>query len=89
MTVRRGISILTVLRDGASFLGGWAIIFKQAGIFFEPPPHPNEILIGIAALIIGVPGVAHILTARFGGQPTALPPSAPRAPESSSSSPGA
>jgi hypothetical protein len=89
VTVRRTTAAFTVLRDTASFLGGWAIIFKQAGIFFVPPPHPNEVLIGIAALIIGVPGVAHVLTARFGGQPTGPPPSPPPEPVSSPSSPGA
>lgn len=89
MSERRSTGTLTVLRDAASFLGGWAIIFKQAGILFDPPAQPNEVLIGMAALIIGVPGVAHILTARFGGQPTAPPPSPPPAPASSQSSPGA
>jgi len=88
VTVPRTTSVLTVLRDTASYIFGWAIIFKQAGIYFDPPPHPNKVLIGIAALIIGVPGVAHILTARFGGQPTVPPSSPPRAPESSSSSSG-
>lgn len=81
MSVRPGK--LTILRDAASFIGGWALIFKQAGIFFAPPSQPSEFLIGIAALIIGVPGVAHIVQARFGVAPTGSASSPPPGPASS------
>ncbi len=90
MGVRPSISILSVLRDVASFLGGWALIFKQAGILFDPPAHPSEVLILLAAVAIGIPGAAQLLAARAGqGAPTAPPSSPPPAAESSPSSSGA
>lgn len=65
MSTRPGFS--RVLLDTASWLGGWIIIFKQAGILFVPPAQVNETLVWLAAAMIGVPGVAQILLARFGG----------------------
>lgn len=64
MSTRPGAT--RVLLDTASWLGGWVLIFKQAGIIFAPPPQVNETLIWLAAAMIGVPGVAQILLARFG-----------------------
>lgn len=79
-----------LLRDVASFIGGWSLILKQAGIFFDPPAQPSEILIGVGALIIGVPGFAQLWAARTGGSTsTGNSPLPPPAPESSPSSPGA
>ena len=60
-------SIRRVLLDTASWVGGWVLIFKQAGIVFPPPEQVNETLIWLAATMIGVPGIAQILFARFGG----------------------
>lgn len=81
---------LTVFRDVTSYVGGWLLICKQAGIVFVPPPQPNDTLIWIAALLIGVPGVAQIIAMRFGGSAaspggstTAPPPSLPPARDSS------
>lgn len=86
--MRPGLS--TVLRDAATWLGGWMIIFKQAGIGFAPPAQVNETLIWVAAALIGVPGVAQLWLARSGAAPStdgsgSSPPSVPSSP----SSPGA
>ena len=78
-----------MLLDTASWLGGWVLIFKQAGIIFAPPSQVNETLVWLAAAMIGVPGVAQILLARFGsGTGMGDSPRPAPAPESSSSSPG-
>jgi len=61
-----------VARDVASYVLGWALMDSQAGIFTDPPPHPNETLMWIAALLIGVPGVAQVIALRFGGGASAL-----------------
>lgn len=73
-----------VTRDVTSYLGGWALMLKQAGIFFVPPPQPNETLIWVSALLIGVPGVIQVIGWRFGTggggsapAPPALPSSLP------------
>lgn len=63
-------SRLGVLRDITSYLGGWALIFKQAGILFVPPAQANETLIWVAGLLIGVPGIAQIIAWRTGGTVT-------------------
>ena len=78
-----------VLLDTATWFGGWALIFKQAGILFAPPSHVNETLILVGAAMIGVPGVASVLMARFGGTGTPASPSPPVEPASSASPPGA
>lgn len=80
----------TVLRDAATWVGGWMIIFKQAGLFFDPPPQVNETLVWMAAALIGVPGVVQIWQARSGGGTSTgeSPPPSP-SPASSPSSPGA
>jgi hypothetical protein len=82
--------LLRVLLDTLSWLGGWVIISKQAGILFDPPAQVNETLVWLAAAMIGVPGVAQVLLARFGnGAGTAGSPSSPPPPASPSSSSGA
>jgi hypothetical protein len=83
-------STWTILRDAGSWIGGWLIIFKQAGILFDPPPQTNETLVWMAAVLIGVPGVAQLWLARYGqSTPTAGSSLSPPSPESSPSSPGA
>jgi hypothetical protein len=75
--------VLSYARDIGSYLIGVALMFKQAGIIFTPPAAPNETMIWIAALLIGVPGVAQIITLRFG---TGSQPSQPASSDSSLSS---
>jgi len=76
---------ITLARDITSYVGGWLLIFRQAGILFDPPAQPNDTVIWIGALLIGVPGVAQILAWRFGGGSTTAPVgSSPAAPGSSS-----
>lgn len=58
---------VTVLRDTASLVFAWLIVFKQAGIIFDPPAQLSEPLLWMAGALIGVPGVGQILSARFGG----------------------
>ncbi len=74
-----------LLRDGVSSLIGWALILKQAGIYFEPPAQISEVLVLAALVLIGVPGVANALSLRLGGgaqAPTASAPSSPPQAES-------
>lgn len=79
----------TVLRDAATWLGGWLIIFKQAGLFFAPPTQVNETLVWMAAALIGVPGVAQLWLARSGaGTSTGGSGSSPPAPAPLPSSSG-
>jgi hypothetical protein len=69
---------------------GWVIIFKQAGILFDPPAQANETLIWMAAGLLGAPGVLQLWQARSGvGTSTAEPGRQPPLSESSPSSPGA
>ena len=90
MSERARPHIRTVLRDVASFLFGWTIIFKQAGTFFAPPAQTSELLLLLAAIAIGLPGAAQLLSTRAGvAASTGGQPSQPPAEESSSSSPGA
>jgi len=81
-------SRLSVLRDTSAYVGGWLLMLKEAGILFDPPPQANETLIWVAALLIGVPGVAQVIAWRFGtgGVPSSPPPpeSPPPLPSTSS-----
>jgi len=45
---------------------GVVLLAKQAGIFFSPPTSPNDMLILVGALLIGVPGIAQVIAWRFG-----------------------
>lgn len=56
-----------VLWDSVSLIGAWVIVFKQAGIIFDPPSSVNEPLLWFAGALIGVPGATQILSMRFGG----------------------
>jgi hypothetical protein len=84
-------SRLSVLRDVGSFIGGWVVLFSQAGIVFQPPAQTSEMLIIGALVAIGVPGVTNIFAARFGGTAQQQSPPAPAVsspPPSSSSGTG-
>lgn len=80
---------IEVLKDLGTYVGGWIIIFKQAGIFFDPPAQVSDLQIGIAIIMIGVPGLSQLYLAKFGkGTSTDVRP-APRASlESQASSSG-
>jgi hypothetical protein len=90
-TERHGPKRRDVLRNVATYILGWVLIFQQAGILFDPPAQPNESLIwGAFALIAewGISGAASVIASRFGiGQPSAPSPAAPdsSSPPSSSS----
>lgn len=79
---------LSVARDVVSYVLGWLMMDSQAGILSAPPVHPNETAMWIAALLIGVPGVAQVIALRFGGTGSTQPQSAGAlSPASPSSSP--
>lgn len=71
----------TVFRDVTSYLGGWALITYQALVV--PPHDVNAWFLLIGGSLIGVPGVAEILTLR-GRASTGIgmPDSSPRPPDS-------
>lgn len=80
---------LTVLRDLVAFTFPWVLIFKQAGILLPPPEQVSEPILWLAGAMLGVPGVAQILSLRFGGSADtggSLPPEAPPASSSGPSS---
>jgi len=75
-----------ILRDVVALTFPWVLIFKQAGIGFAPPQEVSEPILWLAGSMLSVPGVAQILSFKFGGgtgtanspppdQPAALPPS--------------
>lgn len=57
---------IEVLKDLGTYVGGWIIIFKQAGIFFDPPAQVSDLQVGIAIIMIGVPGLSQLYLAKFG-----------------------
>ncbi len=86
---------LSVIRDVVSLTLPWILIFKQAGIGFAPPAEVSEPILWLAGAMLGVPGVAQILSFKFGGgtgtaespREPPLPPS-PSLPSSSPASSG-
>jgi hypothetical protein len=75
----------TLIRDVVALTFPWVLIFKQAGILFAPPAAVSEPILWLAGAMLGVPGVAQILSLRFGGGTAPLPPG--EAPPASSSGP--
>lgn len=75
--------------DVASYPLGWWLMDSQTGMFGgTAPPNPNETVIWVAALLIGVPGIQQLLMLKFGGSiGTGSSPSAPASEEASSPSP--
>lgn len=63
---RRGPGPIEVAKDLGTYIGGWIIIFKQAGIFFAPPTQISDLWVGVAVVMIGVPGLSQLYLARFG-----------------------
>lgn len=77
-----------VLIDVASFTLPWVVIFKQAGIMFDPPAQVSEALLWLAGAMLGVPGVSQVLVSRFGnGTGTGDSPSPAASPASPLSGP--
>lgn len=65
------------------WVGGWVLMFKQAGIFFDPPSQVSDTIVLAAMGLTGGPGMLHllaVLTGRTspgtGPQPSDSPPSA-------------
>ncbi len=88
MSVQPGMrAFVTVARDVVSYCLGWALMDSQVGIFRAPPAHPSETAMWIAALLIGVPGIAQVIALRFGTAPGGSPPAVAGSPASLSSSP--
>lgn len=52
----------------------WLLIFKQAGIIFAAPAEVSEPILWLAGAMLGVPGVAQILSMRFGSTIEPSPP---------------
>lgn len=78
-----------VLRDLSLWVGGWVIIFKQAGILFDPPVQVNETLVWVAATLIGGPLIPQLFALRSGsGAPTSGSLPSPASSDSPPSSPG-
>jgi len=72
----------TVLRDIASFILGWVLIFQQA--LFVDPGKVNEVFIWAALALLGVPGTAELVvraigtaSSRSGPAPPVSPPDSP------------
>ena len=87
MSTRAGL--IKVGTDLVTYLGGWAIIAKEAGLLFTPPVQVNETLIWVAATMIGVPGLRQIAEIVIRQSGTDRSPPQPQPPESSPSSSGA
>lgn len=82
-----------ILRDVVALTFPWVLIFKQAGIGFTPPQDVSEPILWLAGSMLSVPGVAQILSFKFGGgtgmavsPPPDPSPALPSSPSSSSTS---
>ena len=81
---------VTVVRDVVSYVGGWLLIFKQAGVLFTPPDQVSPLLVILSALLIGVPGLVQLITLFVTGTSTGTGtrPSSPPSVESRLLPPG-
>lgn len=82
---------LRVAIDLAAFTLPWVLIFKQAGIGFDPPAQVSEPILWLAGAMLSVPGVGQVLASKFGGGtgtgdslPPDRSPASPPSPTSSS-----
>lgn len=77
-------SVLTVVKDILSYLGGWGLILHQALVV--PPQDFNLTLVLLGGALVGIPGVGQLLAIRTGGSPSPDPPEdSPRRRSSSAS----
>lgn len=83
MTTRRRPGTFTVIKDVASYVGGWALIAHQA--LFVPPRDFNLWLLLVGGALVGVPGVSQLIAMRTGGGPSPDPPVVSPPPSSPSS----
>lgn len=73
MSTRQGIFI--TLRDTAMWVFGWVLMFKEAGIIFDPPAQVSDTIVLAAVGLTGGPGMLHLLAAILGRTGTVPPPS--------------
>lgn len=83
---RRGPGAIEVIKDLGTYTTGLLIIFKQAGIFFDPPSQVSDLWIGVAIVMMGVPGLSQLYLARFGKGTSTVEQQQPRALQRSSES---
>jgi hypothetical protein len=74
MSTRRKPGTFTVIKDVASYVGGWALIAHQA--LFVPPRDFNLWLLLVGGALVGVPGVSQLIAMRTGGGQSPPPPAA-------------
>ncbi|MET0426294.1 MAG: hypothetical protein ABW046_20665 [Actinoplanes sp.] len=72
MSTRRRPGTFTVVKDAASYVGGWALIAHQALVV--PPQDFNLWLLLVGGALVGVPGVSQLIAMRTGGGQSPPPP---------------
>lgn len=72
MSRQRKPGLFTVVKDVASYVGGWLLIAHQALIV--KPADFNLWLLTVGGLLVGVPGFSQVIAMRTGGGPSASPP---------------
>jgi hypothetical protein len=78
---------IKVLTDINTYVWGWVIILKQAGIFFAPPSQVNETFIWLGVALISGTGLAQLVGTRFGTALSGVQPPSPAPSAQSSSAP--
>lgn len=58
--------VITYIQDVITYFLGWALILKQAGIFFAPPAQVSETLTWAGIALISGTGIAQLVSRRFG-----------------------
>lgn len=75
----------TVLRDLSFLTLPWVLIFKQAGILFEPPKEVSPWIVLLAGAMLGVPGILQVWQFFSGGASGVGTPTSSSAPVESAS----
>ena len=65
---RRGPGTVALVKDLVLFTAGLALIFGEA--FLVRPQNFNPYVLGLGAVLVGVPGSLQLLAPRTGGQRT-------------------
>jgi hypothetical protein len=71
MSRQRKPGTFTVMKDVASYIGGWALIAHQALVV--KPADFNWWFLVTGGLLVGVPGFSQLLAMRTGGGPSPSP----------------